>query len=175
MNELVKSIKSKIRTVPDFPKPGILFYDISTVLNDPSGFKDCIDAMIQKVSDLEFTKVGAIDSRGFIFGAALADRLNKGFVPIRKKGKLAGKTFSASYKLEYGEATLEISDIAADKGDKFIIIDDLLATGGTAQAACKLIEQLDAKVVKVLFLIELLALKGRENLKGHNVESVLQY
>ena len=168
-------IKALLRTVPNFPSPGINFYDISTVLSDGPGFKAAADALTERIATLKFDKIAAIDARGFIFGSIVADRLNKGFIPIRKKGKLPGSTFSTTYKLEYGEATLEVSDIAAKAGENILLVDDLLATGGTANAAIDLIGKLKAKITTALFLIELTALNGRDNIKDCTVHSVLKF
>lgn len=167
-------IRSLIRTVPDFPKPGILFYDISTVLKEKEGLRACTEALSSVVTKLTFDKIAAIDSRGFIFGAALAQSLEKGLILIRKKGKLPGKTVSKSYGLEYGQDTIEICDNAVAKGERVILVDDLLATGGTARASCDLIESLGGKIVSVAFLIELTTLNGRKFLNDYQVESILK-
>jgi len=167
-------IKSLIRTIPDFPKKGILFRDITPVLKDPKAFKKVIDAF-QRNTPVDIDKVVAIESRGFIFGAALAVNLGVGFVPIRKSGKLPGKTIKAKYDLEYGTDTLEIHEDAIEKGDKVVLIDDLLATGGTALASCHLIEKSGGIVKKILFLVELDDLKGSEKLKGYDLFSLIHF
>ncbi|MDD3726358.1 MAG: adenine phosphoribosyltransferase [Candidatus Ratteibacteria bacterium] len=167
-------IKSLIRTIPDFPKKGVLFRDITPVLKDPKAFKKVIDAF-QKNTPVDIDKVVAIESRGFIFGAALALNLGIGFIPVRKSGKLPGKTIKAKYDLEYGTDTLEIHEDAIEKGDGVVLIDDLLATGGTSLAACKLIEKSGGIVKKVLFLVELDDLKGIEKLNGYDVFSVTHF
>jgi len=167
-------IKSLIRTIPDFPKKGILFRDITPVLKDPKAFKKVIDAF-QRNTPVDIDKVVAIESRGFIFGAALAVNLGVGFVPIRKSGKLPGKTIKAKYDLEYGTDTLEIHEDAIEKGDKVVLIDDLLATGGTALASCHLIEKSGGIVKKILFLVELDDLKGCEKLKGYDLFSLIHF
>ena len=154
-------IDSLIRRVPDFPKPGILFYDISTLLLDADGLRASIIELEKLASDFEFDKFAALESRGFVFGAALADRMNKGLILLRKKGKLPGKTRETTYGLEYGSAVLEISDVAISKpGERILIIDDLLATGGTAKAGCDLISELGGQVVGAVFLIEIQGLNG---------------
>jgi len=165
----VSKIKRAIRDIPDFPKPGIVFKDITPVLNDPAVFKMVIDLFTERLLPKKITKIAAIDARGFIFGGAVADRLNIGFVPIRKKGKLPYKTFDASYDLEYGSSTISVHQDAFKRDERVAIIDDLLATGGTAAAAVGLIEKAGGKVVDILFLIELSFLHGREKLKGYDV------
>jgi len=167
---------SKIRKIPDFPKKGILFYDITTLLNDAKAFRYCINQMVNHYlsKDLHFDKVVSAESRGFIFGSILAYEMHAGFVPIRKPGKLPYKTLSHSYELEYGNDTLEIHEDAIQPGEKVLFVDDLLATGGTAQAACKLIEKLGGKVANLTFLIELTNLKGIEKLKGYDVFSLIK-
>lgn len=174
MDQNINIIKSQLRTIPDFPKPGILFYDITSVLKDKVGFKACMDSMASCLAGIEFDKIAALDARGFIFGAALAERFNKGFVPIRKKGKLPGDVLSRSYNLEYGDSVLELSTFTTEPNEKFVLIDDLLATGGTAQTAIELIKEAGATVVKALFLIELTELSGRSKLGDCPIESVIQ-
>ena len=169
------TLKTHIRHVPDFPKAGILFYDVTTLLKDPQGFKLAIDSMAQPYQGLGITLVVGIESRGFILGAAVADRIGAGFVPVRKLGKLPAETIRASYDLEYGTDSLEMHRDAISRGQKTLIVDDLLATGGTARATVNLVRQLGADVVGIQFLIELLDLKGRDRLKGENVRAVLQY
>jgi adenine phosphoribosyltransferase len=171
MNEL----KTRIRHVPDFPKPGILFYDVTTLLRDPDGFRLTIDAMSDPYRGAGISLVVGVESRGFILGAAVADRLGAGFVPVRKVGKLPHTTIRVSYALEYGSDVLEMHNDAIEQGQKVLIVDDLLATGGTARATVDLVRQLGGDVHGVSFLIELLALNGREKLAGENVRAVLQY
>ncbi len=168
-------LKQKIRHVPDFPKPGILFYDITTLLKDPEGFHGAIEAMSAPYAGKPIDMVVGIESRGFIFGAAMADRLKAGFAPVRKPGKLPSKSRQASYSLEYGKDALEIHEDAAQSGQRVLIVDDLLATGGTASATVGLVRALGAEVVGVQFLIELTFLNGRSKLAGENVHAVLKY
>lgn len=169
-------LKSKLRHVMDFPKDGIDFIDITTVLQDADALKQCIDELRLKVADMgEFELVIGPESRGFIFGAPLAYSLNKGFVPIRKKGKLPYKTIKAEYQLEYGTDTLEMHEDAVKPGQKVIIVDDLLATGGTTESNIKLVEKLGGEVVGIVYFIELEFLKGREKLKGYKIESLLKF
>ena len=171
----MQALKSKIRHVPDFPKPGILFYDITTLLQDPDGFRMAIDAMTEPHRHAKIDTVVGIESRGFVFGAAIADRLRAGFAPVRKPGKLPSKARRATYSLEYGKDALELHDDAVGKGCRVLIVDDLLATGGTAAATVGLVRELGADVVGVQFLIELTFLNGRDKLAGENVGTVLQY
>src|SRR3954463_15019283 len=173
--QLMDALKSKIRHVPDFPKAGILFYDITTLLRDPAGFRLAIDSVTTPFLDKAITLVVGIESRGFILGSAVADRIGAGFVPVRKLGKLPAQTIRATYDLEYGTDSLEMHRDAIEKGQKVLIVDDLLATGGTARATVDLVRQLGGDVVGVAFLIELVALNGRAKLQGENVRSVLQY
>jgi len=168
-------LKKRIRHVPDFPKPGILYYDITTLLQDPEGFRMAVDAMAAPHTGDVIDHIVAIESRGFIFGAAMAQRLGKGFSPVRKPGKLPARSRSRSYELEYGTDTLHIHEDAVEKGQRVLIVDDLLATGGTAAAAVALVRDLGAEVVGVQFLIELAFLKGREKLKGEKIDVVLTY
>jgi adenine phosphoribosyltransferase len=171
----MQALKDRIRHVPDFPKPGILFYDVTTLLKDREGFRRAVDAMASPYQDAGVEVVVGIESRGFIFGSAVADRLNTGFAPVRKPGKLPSKTQRASYALEYGHDALEIHEDAVTPGQRVLVVDDLLATGGTAAAAVSLIRGLKGDVVGLQFLIELVALNGRERLKRENVDAVLQY
>ena len=171
----MKKVEDYVRTIPDFPEPGIMFRDVTSVLQDPEGLKLSIDEMIKKLDDVEFDVIAGTESRGFIFGVPIAYELGKGFVPVRKKGKLPCETVSAEYALEYGTACIEIHKDAIKQGQKVVVVDDLIATGGTIEAAIKLIEELGGEVVKVLFLIELAGLNGREKLKGYDVESVITY
>src|SRR6187401_510485 len=158
-------LKAKIRNVPDFPKPGILFYDITTLLQDATGFKAAVDSLALPFMDQGIDLVVGIESRGFIFGAAVADRIGAGFSPVRKPGKLPSTTTKISYALEYGSDSLEVHDDAVRPGQRVLIVDDLLATGGTASATVGLVMDLGADVVAVQFLIELVFLNGREKLK----------
>jgi adenine phosphoribosyltransferase len=168
-------LKSKIRHVPDFPKAGILFYDITTLLKDAAGFRAAIDSLVLPFVDRGIDLVVGIESRGFIFGSAVADRLGAGFSPVRKPGKLPSTTMRASYDLEYGSDSLEIHDDAVKRGQRVLIVDDLLATGGTAKAAADLVGRLGGEVDALAFLIELIGLNGREQLAGHRLHAVLQY
>ena len=171
MNEL----KSRIRHVPDFPKAGILFYDVTTLLRDPAGFKLAIDAMADPYREAGVSLVVGIESRGFILGAAVADRLGAGFVPVRKVGKLPHTTIRVSYDLEYGSDSLEMHSDAVEAGQRVLIVDDLLATGGTARATVDLVRKLGGDVHGVAVLIELTGLNGRDRLRGENVRAVLAY
>ncbi len=172
----LKRLDEAIRDVPDFPKPGILFKDITPVLGDGELFRLAIDAFIETARGAEVTQVVGIDARGFIFGAAMADRLGIGFVPIRKKGKLPWETEGIAYSLEYGEAEIEIHRDAVAPGEKVMLVDDLLATGGTAGAALELLNKLGSEVVCATFLVELDFLEGRKNLPTDvRVESLLNY
>jgi adenine phosphoribosyltransferase len=168
-------LKSKIRSVPDFPKAGILFYDITTLLQDPVGLRAAIDSLATPFMDQGIDLVVGIESRGFILGAAVADRIGAGFSPVRKQGKLPSTTMRETYALEYGTDTLEIHDDAVRKGQRVLIVDDLLATGGTAKATCDLVKRLGGGVHALAFLIELMTLNGRRKLEGENVHAVLQY
>ncbi len=169
-------LKTKLRHVLDFPKAGVDFIDITTVLQDPEAFKFCMDSFKELADKLEdFDIIVGSESRGFIFGAPLAYQMGKGFVPIRKKGKLPYKTISAEYDLEYGKDVLEMHVDAIKPGQKVLIVDDLLATGGTTQANIKLIEQLGGKVVGLIYFIELLFLNGRDKLKGYEVQSIVEF
>lgn len=171
----MNDLDSYIRTIYDFPKPGIGFKDITTLLKDPVGFKKSLDMMVDKISDLNVDLILGIESRGFIFGGALADRLGIGFDLIRKPGKLPGETLSESYDLEYGMDTLEIHRDSIGKDMNVLLIDDLLATGGTMSAALKLVNKFECNVSAILFLIELTFLGGREKLGTENVISLIQY
>ena len=172
----MKSIDSYVRTIPDFPKPGILFRDVTGILESPEGFRLSLDMMADVLSSAEFDLVAAPESRGFIFGAALADRFKKAFVPIRKPGKLPRETISESYELEYGSATLHMHSDAVRPGERVVVVDDLLATGGTAKAAAKLVERLGGSVVKMVFPIELEGFSARDGvLKDYDVASLVKY
>lgn len=168
-------LKKTIRDVPDFPQKDILFKDITTLLKDNDAFHKAIKLIVKECKKYKIDKIAGIESRGFIFGSPAAYEIKTGFVPIRKPGKLPAKTISESYDLEYGTDSIEIHEDAVIKGDKVVIIDDLLATGGTAQAACNLIEKCGGDVVLCIFLIELDFLKGRDKLKGRNVCSLINY
>ena len=168
-------LKSKIRHVPDFPKAGILFYDITTLLRDPEGFRLAIDSVTEPFRNRGISLVIGIESRGFILGAAVADRIGAGFVPVRKPGKLPSASVRATYELEYGSDSLEMHRDAIDKGQRVLIVDDLLATGGTARATVDLVKQLGGVVEGVAFLIELVALNGRAKLPGEKIHAVLEY
>jgi adenine phosphoribosyltransferase len=169
------ALKSKIRHVPDFPKPGILFYDVTTLLRDAEGFKLAIDALVTPYLNAGISLVVGIESRGFILGAAVADRLGAGFVPVRKVGKLPAATIRATYELEYGSDSLEMHRDGIEPGQRVLIVDDLLATGGTARATVDLVKQLGGSLAGISFLIELVALKGRARLEGETVRAVLEY
>jgi adenine phosphoribosyltransferase len=171
----VDELKTHIRHVPDFPKPGILFYDITTLLKQPDGFHRVVSAMADPHRAAAVDVVVGIESRGFILGAAIADRLHAGFAPVRKPGKLPAATRRASYALEYGTDSLELHVDALTPGQRVLIVDDLLATGGTASATVGLVRGLGAVIVGVQFLIELVALNGRSRLSGENVGVVLTY
>jgi adenine phosphoribosyltransferase len=164
-----------VRAIPDFPIKGILFRDITTLVRDGEAFQEAIDTMVEHYIDTDIEVVAAIEARGWIFGAPLSYELGAGFVPIRKPSKLPAETISVSYALEYGTNTLEIHKDAITPGTSVLIVDDLLATGGSAKAACELVEKLGGKVVGLAFLIELVDLKGREKLKGYDVYSMIQY
>ncbi|MGN0415391.1 MAG: adenine phosphoribosyltransferase [Agathobacter sp.] len=171
----MKELKEYIRNIPDFPEEGIIFRDVTSILQDADGLKLAIDELAKKLEGLDFDVIAGAESRGFLFGMPLAYLLHKPFVPIRKKGKLPCETVEKTYDLEYGTATIEIHKDAIQKGDKVVLLDDLIATGGTMKAAAELVEELGGEVVKALFLIELTDLKGREVLKDYDVDSVVQF
>ena len=171
----MKKIEDYVRSIPDFPEPGIIFRDVTSILQDPDGLKLSIDLIQEKLEGLDFDVIAGTESRGFIFGVPVAYNMHKAFVPVRKKGKLPCETVSREYALEYGTATIEIHKDAIKPGQKVVVIDDLIATGGTIEAAVKLIVELGGKVVKVVFLMELAGLKGRERLNDYDVESVICY
>ena len=171
----MKKLEEYVRSIPDFPEPGIIFRDITTILQDPDGLHLAIQSMQDKLKDTEFDVVVGTESRGFIFGVPIAYNLHKAFVPVRKKGKLPCETVSMEYDQEYGSAVIEMHKDSIKPGQKVVLVDDLVATGGTIEAAIKLVEELGGEVVKVVFLMELAGLKGRERLKGYEVESVLCY
>ena len=168
-------LKAKIRHVPDFPKAGIVFYDITTLLQDPVGLRTAIDSLAVPFKEHGIEIVVGVESRGLIFGAAVADRIGAGFTPVRKPGKLPSTTVRATYDLEYGTDSLEIHDDAIRKDQRVLIVDDLLATGGTAHATADLVKRLGGEVYALAFLIELVALNGRNRLAGENVHTVLKY
>jgi adenine phosphoribosyltransferase len=169
------ALRSTIRDVVDFPTPGIIFKDITPILADAELFRDSIRLLCDSARDVKVDKVVGLDARGFIFAAAVADRLGTGFVPIRKKGKLPWKTFESSYTLEYGQSTLQIHQDAVKPGESILLVDDLLATGGTAAAAIELLGTLGAQIIGISFLIELAFLRGREKLIPHRINSILIY
>lgn len=169
------NLKKLIREVPDFPKPGINFYDITTLLLDPTGLEETIDALTEACRGLNIETVIGVESRGFIFGAPLAYQLGVGFIPVRKPKKLPSDTVSVSYELEYGTDTLEMHKDAVGEGHNVLIVDDLLATGGTARAVVDLVEGVGGKVSALLFVVELTFLNGRAKFAGHNVKSLISY
>ena len=171
----MKKVEDYVRSIPDFPEPGIIFRDITSVLQDADGLRLAIDSMQDLLKDLDFDVVVGAESRGFVFGAPLAYNLHKPFVLVRKKGKLPCETVSRSYDLEYGSATIEMHKDSIKPGQKVVIVDDLIATGGTIEAAAKLVEELGGEVVKIVFLMELAGLNGREKLKDYDVASVICY
>lgn len=170
-----KKVEDYVRSIQDFPKKGINFRDITTVLQDREGFQLAIDSMQKELEGLEFDTILGAESRGFIFGAPLAYNMKKAFVPVRKKGKLPYETIAMEYELEYETATLELHKDAIHLGDRVVIVDDLIATGGTIEATTKLVEMLGGKVVKIVFLLELEGLKGREKLADYDVASIVKY
>lgn len=171
----MKKIEEYVRSIPDFPEPGIIFRDVTSILQDADGLKLAIDSIQDCLKDVDVDVIAGTESRGFIFGMPVAYNLHKPFVPVRKKGKLPCETISASYDLEYGKAEIEIHKDAIKPGQKVAIIDDLVATGGTVEAAAKLIEQLGGEVVKIVFLMELAGLEGRKKLAKYDVASVIRY
>jgi len=170
-----KELERHIRDIPDFPKKGIVFKDITPLLKDKDAFRAAVDLIAERYAGKGLTAAAGIESRGFLFAAAVAYKLGIGVIPVRKKGKLPYKTLSASYDLEYGSDSVEVHEDAAKKGDKVLLIDDLIATGGTAGAACELLEKLGAEVIGPCFLIELGFLEGRKKLPGRDIFSVLSY
>ena len=170
-----KKLEEYVVTIPDFPEPGIMFRDITSVIQDPDGLKLAVDGLADLVKDLDFDLVIGPESRGFIFGVPVAYLLRKGFVPVRKKGKLPRETVSQKYDLEYGQAEVEIHKDAVRPGQKVVIVDDLIATGGSAEAAAKLVEKLGGQVVRMVFVMELAGLEGRKKLDGYDVESLIVY
>jgi len=171
----MKTVADYVRTIPDFPEPGIMFRDVTTVLQDPDGFKLAIDEMQKVLEGLDFDVIAGTESRGFIFGTPLAYNLHKPFVLVRKKGKLPAETVEMEYDLEYGSAVIEMHKDSIQPGQKVVLVDDLIATGGTMEAAAKLVEKLGGEVVKMLFLMELEGLEGRKKLAKYDVASVVSY
>lgn len=175
MEVRMKKLEEYVRSIPDFPEEGIIFRDVTSVLQDKDGLRLAIDSMQKELDGLEFDLVLGPESRGFIFGVPIAYNLNKAFIPVRKKGKLPCETIEMAYELEYGEAVIEIHKDAIKPGQKVVIIDDLIATGGTIEAITKIVEQLGGVLVKIVFLMELEGLNGREKLKEYQVSSIIKY
>ncbi len=171
----MKKVEDFVRSIPDFPEEGIIFRDITTVLQDAEGLQLAIDGIQEMLKDVDFDVVVGLESRGFIFGVPIAYNMHKAFVPVRKKGKLPCETISMEYDLEYGSAVIEMHKDSIQPGQKVVIIDDLIATGGTVEASAKLIEALGGEVVKICFLLELKGLNGRQKLAGYEVDSVISY
>ncbi len=171
----MKKLEEYVRSIPNFPEEGIIFRDVTSVLQDKDSLRMSIDQMQENLKGIDFDVIVGPESRGFIFGVPIAYNLNKAFIPVRKKGKLPCETVEMEYALEYGTATIEMHKDSIQPGQKVVIIDDLIATGGTIEAITKLIEQLGGEVVKIVFLMELEGLKGREKLKGYDVSSVIKY
>lgn len=171
----MKKLEEYVRSIPDFPEPGIIFRDVTSVLQDKDGLRLAIDQMQALLDGLEFDVIAGPESRGFIFGVPIAYNLNKAFIPVRKKGKLPCETVSMDYDLEYGKATIEMHKDSIKPGQRVVIIDDLIATGGTIDAITKLIEQLGGEVIKIIFLMELKGLHGRDKLTKYDVDAVIQY
>lgn len=171
----MKELQDYVRTIPDFPEPGIMFRDITTVLQDADGFALAIDSMLESIKDIDFDVFALAESRGFVFGSAMAYKLKKPIALVRKKGKLPFETVSQSYELEYGTAELEMHTDSIKKGQKVVIVDDLIATGGTIKATCQLVEKLGGEVAGIAAMMELEGLKGRAKLEGYRVETVLKY
>lgn len=171
----MKKLEEYVRSIPDFPEPGIIFRDVTSILQDQDGLRLAIDQLQGLLDGVDFDIIVGPESRGFIFGVPIAYNLHKAFVPIRKKGKLPCETISMDYDLEYGKATIEIHKDAIKPGQKVVIVDDLIATGGTIEAITKLVEMLGGEVVKIIFLIELKGLEGRKKLAGYDVDAVIQY
>ena len=171
----MKKLEEYVRSIPDFPEPGIIFRDVTSILQDADGLQLAIDALQDLLKDVDVDVIAGTESRGFIFGVPVAYNLHKPFVPIRKKGKLPCETVSQTYDLEYGSAEIELHKDAILPGQKVVLIDDLIATGGTIEAAAKLVESLGGQVVKIIFLMELAGLKGRARLENYDVASVICY
>ena len=170
-----KSIEEYVRSIPDFPEEGIIFRDVTSILEDADGLHLSIDLLQEKLQDVDFDMIVGPESRGFIFGVPLAYNMHKAFIPVRKKGKLPCETVEIEYDLEYGSAVIEMHKDSIKPGQKVVIVDDLMATGGTIEAIVKLVEGLGGKVEKILFLMELEGLEGRKKLEGYNVETVIAY
>ena len=170
-----KKLEEYVVTIPDFPEPGIMFRDITSVIQDPEGLKLAVDGLADLVKDIDFDLVVGPESRGFIFGVPVAYLRGKGFIPVRKKGKLPRETVSQKYDLEYGQAEVEMHKDAIQPGQKVVIVDDLIATGGSAEAAAKLVEQLGGKIVRMVFVMELAGLEGRKKLADYDVQSLIVY
>lgn len=171
----MKKLEEYVKSIPDFPKPGIIFRDVTSILQDPEGLKLSIHELMKRLEGVEFDVVAGAEARGFLFGMPLAYNKSKAFIPIRKKGKLPRETISEEYDLEYGTEIIEMHKDAIFPGQRVVFVDDLLATGGTAAAAIRMIERLGGKVVKVLFVMELAGLEGRKDLEGYDVDSVIVY
>ncbi len=171
----MKKLEEYVLTIPDFPEPGIMFRDITSVIQDPEGLKLAVDGLVKAAGDVSYDLVVGPESRGFIFGVPVAYLTGKGFVPVRKKGKLPRETVSVKYDLEYGQAEIEMHKDAIKPGQKVLIVDDLMATGGSAEAAAKLVEAEGGEVVKMLFVMELAGLEGRKKLEKYNVDSLIIY
>ena len=171
----MKKLEDYVVSIPDYPEPGIIFRDVTSILQDADGLKLSIDGLQKQLEGLDFDVIAGTESRGFIFGMPIAYNLHKPFVLVRKKGKLPRETVSASYDLEYGSAEIEMHKDSIKPGQKVVLIDDLIATGGTIEAAAKLVESLGGEVVRIIFLMELAGLKGREKLKNYDVRSVIRY
>ena len=168
-------LKQTIRSIPGWPIEGVIFWDITTLMQDKDAYRQACDLMFERYKDLKIDKIVGIDARGFVFGAVLAYKLGIGFVPVRKKGKLPWKTIQETYSLEYGTDTLEVHEDAVEKGEKIVIVDDLIATGGTVGATVKLMEKLGAQIIECAFVVELPDLKGREQIKGYKVFSLTEF
>ncbi len=168
-------LKETIRSIPGWPIKGVIFRDLTTLMQKPEAFRESCDILYDRYKNQGISKIVGIDARGFVFGAVLAYKMNVGFVPVRKKGKLPYKTIAESYSLEYGDDTLEIHEDALEKGEKVVIVDDLIATGGTVSATVKLVEKLGAEIVECAFIVELPDLKGREQINGHKIFSITEF
>ena len=175
MNIIMKRLEDYVRSIPDFPEPGIIFRDVTSILQDADGLQLAIDSIMDLLKDVDADVIVGTESRGFIFGVPVAYNLHKPFIPVRKKGKLPCETISREYDLEYGSAVIEMHKDAIKPGQKVVLIDDLIATGGTIEAAAKLVEELGGEVVKIVFIMELAGLNGRERLKDYDVASVIRY
>lgn len=171
----MKKVEDYVRSIPDFPEPGIIFRDVTSILQNPDGLHLAVDGILDMLKDVDFDVVVGPESRGFIFGVPVAYEMHKGFVPVRKKGKLPCETIEMSYDLEYGSATIEMHKDSIVPGQKVVIIDDLIATGGTIEAIIKMVESLGGEVVKICFVMELAGLEGRKRLKGYPVSSIITY